>query len=201
MPTDESGNREGDQQQQQGTQQQGQPPGQTQQGTGAQENGVTPTTWDEVLEGLPETARTLYEGHTQGLRSALDAERDQRRELAKQLRDATGQLEEGSKAREALEAATGQLEEATKRADFFQEAARPEIGCANPELAYLAATKRELFDRRGNPNWGAIKESFPELFKKPTPPAGNAGAGTGQTPPKEFNMNTAIRQAASKNQL
>jgi len=175
--------------------------GQAQQDAGAQANGATLTTWDEVLKGLPEMARTLYEGHTQGLRSALDAERDQRRELAKQLRDATGQLEEGSKAREALEAATGQLEEATKRADFFQEAARPEIGCANPELAYLAATKRELFDRRGNPNWGAIKESFPELFKKPTPPAGNAGAGTGQTPPKEFNMNTAIRQAASKNQL
>ena len=154
-------------------------------------------TWEAVLEGLPEDVRALYDEHIQGLRSALDAERGQRRDLARQLREATQGLEEGSQARDALESVTARLEAAEQRAAFFEEAARPEIGCTNPRLAYLAAQEIEAFDRRGNPNWDVLKKQFPELFRKTKTPSANAGSGADQTP-KGGDMNAFIRRSAGR---
>ena len=144
---------------------------------GTPAGGGTPQTWDQVVEALPEGQRALYEQHTQGLRSALQSEREQRQDLAKQLREATQQLEEGSQARQQLEQLTGQAEAASRRAAFFEEAARTETGCSNPRLAWLAAQELDAFDRRGNVDWEALRKQFPELFGKQTQtPPGNAGS-------------------------
>ena len=63
-------------------------------------NGETPApTWESILSELPDDQKALYEQHTHGLKSALDAERQQRQDLAKQLRDASQQLEAGSAAK------------------------------------------------------------------------------------------------------
>ena len=155
-------------------------------------------TWEAVLEGLPEDVRTLYDEHVKGLKNALKSERDQRKALADQLRDAMKDLEEGSKAQKALESFTQKLEAAEQRAAFFEEAARPEIGCTNPRLAYLAAQEIEAFDRRGNPNWDVLKKQFPELFGKTRTPSANAGAGAGGQTPKGGDMNAFIRRSAGR---
>ncbi len=168
------------------------------QGEPGQDGGETPENWEQFLEGQPEGVRTLYEAHTQGLRSALQSEREQRSDLARQLREATGQLEEGSEAREALERLNGQLESAQRRADFYEEAARPEIGCTNPRLAFLGAQEVEAFDRRGNVNWERLKEQFPELFGQSRTPPANAGSGTGSDAPRDFDINAAIRAATGR---
>jgi len=147
-------------------------------GQGQQEGG-TPESWDAWLEAQPQEVRALYETHTSGLRSALQSEREQRDDLARQLREATGALEEGSAAREALEQVNVQLEAAQRQADFYAEAARPETGCTNPRLAYLAAQEIDVFDRRGNVNWERLKEQFPELFKKQGPAPTHGGEGSG----------------------
>lgn len=162
-----------------------------------QQGDETPSSWEKYLEGQSEEVRGLYETNVSGLKSALQSERDQREDLAGQLREATGALDEGdSEAREALERITGELEEAQQRADFFAEAARPERGCSNPRLAFLAAQDSELFDRRGNVNWETLQKNAPELFgEKKTPPS-NAGSGTGGELPEDFDMNAAIRAAA-----
>jgi len=120
-------------------------------GQGNQGNGGTPT-WEQVLAGLTEEQRSLYETHTQGLRGALQSERQQRQDLARDLRQATQQLQEGSDARQRLEELTGQLDAANRRAEFLADAVRPEIGCTNPALAWLAAQELDAFDRRGNAN-------------------------------------------------
>lgn len=163
-----------------------------------EQGGETSQTWEQVLATLPEEQRQLHDTHTQGLRSALQSERQQRQELTRQLREATQQLEEGSQARQQLEALTNQLETAERRADFMEEAVRPEIGCTNPRLAYMAAQEIEAIDRRGRINWDALKQQFPELFKsqQKTPP-GNAGSGTGQAPTGK-DMNAFIRTAAGR---
>lgn len=154
------------------------------------------TTWEEVLATLPEAQRTMYTEHTRGLRSALDSERGQRKDLSKQLRDATEQLEAGSAARDALEKLQTSLDEAERRADFAEDAVKQ--GVTNPRLAWMAAQQIEAFDRRGNADWDALKTAFPELFRKPIVASANAGAGTDTRPPAGASMNQLIRQAAGK---
>jgi hypothetical protein len=155
-----------------------------------------PQTWEAILEGLPEEAKGLYEQHTHGLKSALDAERQQRKDLAKQLQDASGQLEAGSKARTDLEALQARLEETERRADFATEASGH--GVNNIRLAYLAAQEFETFDRRGNVQWDALKEAAPELFNQPQPARGNAGAGTTAPPQRGPDIDALIRAAAGR---
>lgn len=166
------------------------------QGNQGNQDGETPT-WEQVLATLPEEQRALYETHTQGLRNALQSERQQRETLAKQLKDATKNLEAGSQIRTQLEQATAQLEEANARADFLEDAAKPEIGCSNARLAWIAAQEIGAIDQRGRVNWDALRQQFPELFVKARPPQGNAGAGT-DAPPKSTGMNAFIRRAAGR---
>lgn len=167
---------------------------------------AAPETWEAWLAAQPEDARKvvagLYDTHTQGLRSALESERAARRDLAKKLQEATPQLEAGSKARTELEQVSAQLTEAQRRADFFDDAAKPEVGCSNPRLAYLAAKESGAWDHRGNVNWTQLKESYPELFqpkRAATPPSANAGSGN--KPPATFDMNQALRAVAGRNNL
>jgi len=165
-------------------------------GTETETEDQVPQTWDAIIASLPEEQRTLYTEHTQGLRSALADERKQRKDLSKQLRDATNLAEEGSQARTALETLQVSLDEAEARADFAEDAVKQ--GIVNPRLAWMAAQQIEAFDRRGLCDWDALKESFPELFRKPVVPAANAGAGT-ETPAKiGTSMNQLIRQASGR---
>lgn len=153
--------------------------------------------WDGFLEGQPENVQKLYKEHTDGLRSALQSERDQRKGLAKEVAETAKKLKEGSEERKALEDQAAKLEEAEQRAGFFEEAAKPEIGCSNPRLAFLGAQEIGAFDQRGNANWEVIKKQFPELFKKTTPKS-NAGDGTDKPPSGESGMNAFIRKAAGR---
>ena len=161
-----------------------------------QGDGGTPATWEAYLESLPEGVKGLYDVHVGGLKSALEAERMQSKDLAGQLREAMGKLDKGSDALASLEALSGKLEQATARADFFAEAARPEMGCTNPRLAWLTAQDVEAFDRRGNVDWKAVQEAAPELFGKSAPPPAHAGEGSGgNSPGGKQDMNTIIRGA------
>jgi hypothetical protein len=156
-----------------------------------------PQTWDAVLETLAPEAKTLYETHTTGLRSALQNERTQRSELAKQISTLSKQAAEGSDLKKSLEAMTGQLEQATQRADFFEQAAKPEIGCTNPTLAFLAARESGLIDAKGRIQWDTLKQTYPELFKQRVP-AVQAGAGTQTPPAAKHTMTEYIRAAAGR---
>lgn len=91
------------QQTQGGQQEQGQQ--QTQQEGGQQ----TPASFEAWLAGQPEDVKRLAGEHTTGLKSALASEREQRKQLATQLRDATGKLEKGSDAARTLEEISGKL--------------------------------------------------------------------------------------------
>ena len=158
-----------------------------------QTSGEMPT-WDQVLAGLPNDQRALYDQHIHGLQSALSSERTQHKDLAKQLRDATSQLEAGSQARELADKLAKQLEEAEQRASFA-EAAIPQ-GIKNPRLAYLAAQEIGAFDGRGNVNWDSLKGQFPELFTQQRSAQSNAGSGTQQPPGQGFDMDRLIRKEA-----
>jgi len=155
-------------------------------------------TWEAFLGAQSDDVKALHEGHVKGLRSALGSERDQRKDLASQLQDAAKKLEKGSEAQKALEEASGKLEAANQRADFYAEASKPEIGCSNAKLAYIAAQEIGAFDSRGNVNWEVLKQQFPELFKGKPVAKGNAGSGAGQTGGGKAGMNEFIRAAAGR---
>lgn len=169
-------------------------------GQGGEGGGTSQTTatWDAFLQQQSDEVRGLFDGHVSGLKSALASERDQHKNLAKELREATEKLDKDSDARKELEGLSGRLETAERRAAFYEDAAKPEIGCANAKLAWLAAQEIEAFDRRGNVNWDALKQEFPSLFQKGG--SGNAGSGTGGggNPPGGVDMNSMIRRAAGK---
>jgi hypothetical protein len=158
-----------------------------------------PATWDEALATLPEPVRALYDAHTTGLRNTVQATRQERDALSGQLTALTKALGKDTpeQAKALLAEMAGQIEATGRRAAFYEEAGKPEIGCANPKAAFLVAQADGLFDTRGNVNWAALKTAAPELFRRPTP-AGNAGQGTGTPPPATKSMNAFIRAAAGR---
>ena len=164
------------------------------QNEGGQQEDVTFEGW---LEGQDEQVRGLIDGHVSGLKSALQSERDQRKDFEKQLKDAVSQVEAGSEARKKLDTLTGQLEAQAQQADFYEAAHA--AGVANLRLAWMAVQQDEsLVDRHGRADMARLKEHYPELFPSPKSPAGNAGTGT-QTPPQGARgMNDFIRQASGR---
>jgi hypothetical protein len=160
-----------------------------------------PASFDEWLKGQDEPLRKLYETHTAGLRSALQSEREARKtetgQLAKQLREAAAKAEAGSEHQKQLQETAAKLDATERRAEFYEESVRPEIGCSNPKLAWLAAQEIGALDQKGRTNWEALKTSFPELFRVRVTP-GNAGTGTGTPPPQANTMNDMIRKAAGR---
>jgi hypothetical protein len=157
--------------------------------------------WDTWIGEQPEQVQVLIDGHTKGLKSALESERRQRSDLAKQLREAVKASEAGSEMRKTLESMTTKVEQAELRARFYEEGVKPDIGCTNPRLAMLAAQELDAIDSKGRILWETIKQHFPEMFRPPQrAPQGNAGAGTGAPPPAAAsnNMNAYIRRAAGR---
>lgn len=184
---------EGDNQNQQQQGQQGQQQGQQGQQQGQQQQQVTFESW---LEGQGQDVQGLINGHIAGLRSALQSERDQRRQFERELREAAGQLEQGSEARQRLDQLTADLDVQERRAEFYEAA--HQAGIVNLRLAWLAVQQDdEVRDRRGNANMAGLRERYPELFGHPAP-AGNAGSGTNQQQQPAADMNAFIRTAAGR---
>lgn len=162
-----------------------------QQGDG---QGETPT-FESWLAQQDETIRGLLDGHVKGLKSALESERSQRGDLARQLREVTAKAEKGSELEKTLTDMTARVDAAEGRAAFYEEAGRPEVGCANSKAAFALAQAEGLFDTRGNVDWAALKTTAPELFRVKAP-EGNADGGTSNPPPGKTSMDDLIRARA-----
>ena len=159
-----------------------------------QGNGETPPTgetptFEQWLEEQDDTALSLIDSHTQGLRSALDSEREQRKSLARELKTISGKLDANSDAAKEVETLRGKLEAESARVEFYEEATQ--AGCRNLKLAWLAASSENLTIRQ-------VQGQYPELFARQTAPSSNAGNGAGTPPGPARDLNLYIRQAAGK---
>jgi len=161
-------------------------------------------TWETWLGKLPDdqraTVSTLYEAHTQGLRKALQSERESRSDLERQLRAAAKAAGKDSEAEKQLTTMADDLEKANRRADFFAEASKPEIGLLNPKAAWALANAdpERFFDRKGNLRLDALKAEYPEQFGRSGVPRANAGNGAGQGGSDKADMNAFIRSRAGR---
>lgn len=162
----------------------------------ASETQAAPLEFDTWIAAQPEPVKAAIESHTKGLKSALEGERNGRKQLETQLREMAGKAEKGSETQAQLTQLADTVKGETARADFYEAAHA--AGVTNLKLAYLVATADQLFDRKGSPDFAALKASYPELFAgAKRPPAGDAGAGTNK-PPTGQSMNDAIRRASGR---
>ena len=178
-----------------------------QQGGGQTETareGETPSapealTFDAVYKALPEPQRSVIDGHTAGLKSALADERNGRKALEKQLRDLSRQAEEGSTLRAQLDKLAEEQANVTAQAAFFEQAHEAQV--KNLRLAWLAAREFGLVDAKsGEADFAKLRQMAPELFAGKPTPQGNAGNGAKQEGVTAGrNMNDWIRSAAGRN--
>ena len=159
----------------------------------------TPQTWDAIVAGLPTEQKALYDQSVTGLRNTVQATRQERDTLKARVDALVGALDgkEPTAVKQQLGELQTELVTANQRAAFYEDAGKAEVGCRNPKLAFMVAQSENLFDRRGNPDWQAIRAAAPELFGTVTP-QGNAGSGTGSPPAAKQNINDYIRQAAGR---
>ena len=168
-------------------------------GTPGTDGGETPQevlTFDAWLAGQDDTIKGLVSENVRGLKTALEAERADRKRFERDLRDAAAKLTANSEERKRLEDIAGQLDQASKKSAFYEQAHA--AGVSDIRLAWLACQQGGYFTRRGEPDLVALKEAHPSLFGTPAAqrPAGNAGSGAGAQAPSKPGMNDFIRRAA-----
>lgn len=153
--------------------------------------------FEDFLKDQPEEVRKSYEKHITGLKNTVTATREERDGLSKQIKELLPKAEKGSEIEQTLLKVQTELDNATKRANFAEDAIKPEIGCSNIKAAFALATAEDLFDKRGNPDWNAIRLMAPEFFKKPVPD-GDGGSGSGTGNKGSQSMDEFIRARANK---
>lgn len=156
----------------------------------------SPVNFDDWMADQDESVRSIIDNHTDALRGALDSERTQRKELAKQVKALSAKADKGSELRDSLDELSGKLESANQRADFFEKVSGK---VNNPRLAYLAAQDAGLFDSNGDVDINRLREVAPEVFvteTKERQARGNAGSGKGQDGGGQPDMNAFIRRSA-----
>ena len=164
--------------------------------TSTTNEGAQPVSYDEWIEAQDESIKTMLDDRVKGLKSALDAERGERKRYEKELRDAAKKLEAGSDARAALEEQADKLKEVERKNAFYDLAHA--AGCTNLRLGYLAALEEDLIRADGTADMESMKARFPELFGvKQSIPPGHAGSGHNQ-PPAPTGINAWIRQQAGR---
>jgi hypothetical protein len=130
-------------------------------------------------------------------KARLDEEIARRKEFEVQIKALSKQQAEGSEAKKKLDEMTTEFQKMEKRSAFFEFASMPEIQCRNVKAAWLLCEAGDFFDKKGNPDFIALKDAAPEFFGQPTSNA-NAGVGTAQPPRPAQNMNNFIRRAAGR---
>lgn len=171
-----------------------------QQNNQQQSNQQTTKTWDEVLKELPAETKALYEQHITGLKNTVQATRDERKTLEDQLKDLKSKAEKDSDLEKSLNETLKKMEASNKRADFVEQAIKPEIGCRNIKTAYAVALQYDLYKKNGDPDWEAIKKETPESFGALIPD-GEGGNGTGgeiKTPQTDAEFNAELRRRINK---
>jgi hypothetical protein len=144
---------------------------------------------------LGDDHKKLIDSHVGGLKSALESERTEKRELSKQLAQLSAKAAKGENVEKELGEVNSRLETTQKRADFYESA--HSAGIKNLKAAWLIASGDEgVWKRDGTLDLEAFKGSYPELFGSVQVPPGNGGNGNGQGGGGATSMDQAIRQAA-----
>jgi hypothetical protein len=155
------------------------------------------TTFDGWYKALPADAQGLVDDHVDGLRSALNTERSERKSLEKRLKGIQKQADDGGDVKAQLQQLSDEMTAAAARASFFEAAHGAEV--KNLRLAWLAANDAGLVDKQtGQVDFAELRKIAPELFAGKTLPPAHAGAGAKQTGVAKPGMNDFLRAATGR---
>jgi len=159
-----------------------------------QNNQATNETFDTWLEKADPKVKSMYEQHTSGLLNTVKATREERDAVKVQIKELAAKADKGSELEKSLTETMTKLEATERRANFVEEAVKPGIDCRNIKAAYALAVTLDAFDKKGNPQWDALKKEAPELFGKINPST-HGGNGDGNNV-VTASMNDFIRRSA-----
>jgi hypothetical protein len=129
---------------------------------------VTPFDAAAFLAAQPEEARKGLEAHIEttakGLKTALDSEREARKDLEKQLKTLQGKAEKGGELEQAIEKMRGELVITNKRNAFLASAPK-DLEYIKEALA--VAEVNGLIADDGKVDWESFKKSYAGFFAKP----------------------------------
>lgn len=146
--------------------------------------------WDTWYPSQPDEVRSMIDGNTAGLKSALEAERAQRKAIEADLKKLSKGLEGDALAQ--LEGIQSRLASETQRASFYESAAA--AGVTDFKLAYVAARESGALTDSGGCDFAQLKAQHPSLFKPTADPPGHAGRGAGKRRNGgTMDANTALR--------
>jgi hypothetical protein len=162
--------------------------------------------YDDWLAKQDSGVQKLVGDNVTKLKSALDAERSERKALAKQIAELTKQAGQGTELAKQLESLQGEISQQTRRAEFYEAVGNSKINVASAKLALLAAQADGLFEEFVDRRSGKIKYSelldelatrYPDLAKPVATTAAktNGGAGVSNIPAKST-INDLLRQRA-----
>jgi hypothetical protein len=162
-----------------------------------QEDSLDGFDFDGWLSSQPEAIQAGVSGHIRGLKNTVEATRGE----VKQLREQRESIEKLSAQAEGelktqLDSLSGKLQEREREVAFTNESVAQ--GVTNPHALWVLAREAEAFDRYGKPDWTHLRQTYGEFFAGAPKPRGNAGAGTGSTPPVGQGMEDLLRKAAGR---
>ena len=148
-------------------------------------------TFEGWYKALPADVQGLVDDHVDGLRSALNTERSERKSLEKRLKEIQKQADEGRRRQSQLQQLSDEMSAATARASFFEAAHTADVRtCAwpgwRPTMPASSTRKPEQWTSPNCAKWL-------ELFAGKTLPPANAGAGARQTGVAKPGMNDFTR--------
>lgn len=164
--------------------------------------------YQDWYANAPDEVKQIVDDEIANLRSALDKERSERKELSKRLGELEKAAGKNTELQSQLNKLKGEVDTSIEMTGFYEEAHRNRA--LDLELAWLAYSKRrDELTKKGKVDWDAFKDMYPNLFARPvsaqTPAGGgDTHAGSGQD---EINlqrtrqpagMNSMIRSAAGR---
>ena len=150
-------------------------------------------TWKGFIETQDEKIRDLYNQETHGLKTALDSEREARKETEGKLRELAKNAEAGSEAQKEISKYADKLASIEGQNKFYDQAHN--AGVKNLKLAWIAG--QEFKTETGEIEFEKLKVAYPELFTGVQTIPVNAGSGT-NTPGIKGDFNTTIRKATGR---
>jgi hypothetical protein len=153
-----------------------------------------PLTYETWLEAQDEETKNLVNDNTSGLRSALSAERKDRKEFEAELKGLSKTLDGDPK--ENVDRILANLEKKELQLEFYEVAVK--AGIKNPKTAFKIAEAGEFINKRGVTNFEALKEEYPELFAAGKTVDSKPGSGGNNQSPKGKGMNEMIRSSLGR---
>lgn len=157
-------------------------------GDGGEEEQTEAPDW---FGSLDEDTRGKVEEYAQTqadkLKAALAKERDERKILAKQIKELASKPVDASQWEAQIKDLSAKAAEAEARATFTESAAEQGVSAARIGRLFKIARIDELIDEGGAADWAALKREYPEFFpavEEKKPARANAGTGRGETPKK-----------------